>query len=162
LQQQLVAERPLDVERRADLAGIQLSLGTALNELGRADEAIAPLEAARGLYEALGDGSPGKTRFRVEWGGTLRALGHAYEGANRPVDSAAAWDRARGELTRAIEEKPEDPQRWIDRALFYIRRRQESLAASDLRRAWSLDPGAAAWSRPVLWAALVLFGGDRE
>jgi serine/threonine protein kinase/tetratricopeptide (TPR) repeat protein len=162
LQRQLVAERPLDLERRTDLAGIQLSLGTALNELGRADEAIAPLEAALGLYEALRDASSTKTQFRAERVSTFRALGQAYASANRPVDSAAAWDRARGELTRAIEEKPQDPQGWIDRALFFIRRRQESLAASDIGRAVSLDPSAVSWSRPVLWAALVLFSGDRE
>jgi serine/threonine protein kinase/tetratricopeptide (TPR) repeat protein len=161
LQQQLVAERPLDLERRTDLAGIQLSLGTALNDLGRADEAIAPLEEARGLYEALGDASPAKTRFRAEQVETFRALGQAYESAKRPVYSAAAWDRARDELTRAIEEKPEDPKHWIDRALFFISRRQELLAASDVERAWSLDP-AVSWTRPVLWAALVLFNGDRE
>ena len=46
--------------------------------------------------------------------------------------------------------------------LYFIRRRQESLAASDVGRAWSLDPAAVSWSRPVLWAALVLFTGDRE
>jgi tetratricopeptide (TPR) repeat protein len=162
LQQELVAEQPADVERRAELAGIHLSIGKLLDDLGRANSAIAPLEEARGLYEALADVSPEKTRFRAERGATFMALARAYSHSGRRADSAAAWDRAQGELTLATEEKPEDPQRWIDRALFFIRRRQESLAASDLRRAWSLDPGAASWSRPVPWAALVLFSGDRE
>jgi hypothetical protein len=162
LQQQLVAEQPADVERRADLAGIQLSLGRLLADLGRADSAIAPLEAARDFYEALGGVSRETARFRAERVATCMALGRAYSNSNRPVDSAAAWDRAQGELTQAIEEQPEDPDRWIDRALCFIHRRQESLAVSDLWRAVSLDPGAHFWSPSVLWASLVLFSGDRE
>jgi tetratricopeptide (TPR) repeat protein len=162
LQQELVAEQPADLERRAELAGIQLSLGKTLDDLGRADSAIAPLETARELYEALGHVARAKTRFRAERGVTFTALGRAYSNANRRADSAAAWARAQAELTLAIEEKPEDPQCWIDRGLFFIRRRQESRAAADLWRAWSLDPGANNWSRPVLWAALVLFSGERE
>jgi serine/threonine protein kinase len=162
LQQQLVAEQPADVERREDLAGIQLSLGKTLADVGRADSAIAPLEAARGLYEALGGDSRGKTRWRDDRVATLMALGRAYSTLNHPVASAAAWDLARSELTQVIEERPEDPQRWIDRALCFIQRRQETLAASDLWRAVSLDPGADSWSRPVLWASLVLFSGEAE
>jgi tetratricopeptide (TPR) repeat protein len=90
------------------------------------------------------------------------ALGRAYSKSNRPDDSAAAWDRAQGELTRAIEEHLDDPQRWRARALCFIRRRQEPLAACDLWRAWSLSPRAGESNLMVLWASVVLFNGDRE
>ena len=162
LQQELVEERPADIERRADLAGIQLSTGKALVDLGRADSAIARLDAARGIYEALGDVSRDMTRFRPERAAIFMALGRAYSDAGRGGDSETAWERAQRELTQAIEEKPEDPQRRIDRALCFIRRRHESLAASDLRGAWSLDPEAGPSPRSVVWASLVLFTGDRE
>jgi serine/threonine protein kinase len=162
LQQQLVAAQPADAERREELAGIQLSLGKTLADLGQADSAIAPLEAARDFYEALARVSRDQSRSRSQRVAAFEALGRAHSKLNQPADSAAAWDLGRSELTQAIEEKPEDPERWIDRALFFIRRRQESLAASDLWRAVSLDPGANAWTRPVLWASLVLFAGDRE
>jgi tetratricopeptide (TPR) repeat protein len=162
LQQQFVAEQPADVERREDLAVIQLSLGRRLTDLGRADSAIAPLEAARDFYEALGDVPRDKARFRAERVAAFEALGRAYSKLNQLGDSAKVWDRAQSELTQAIEEQPEDPDRWIDRAVCFIHRRQESLAASDLWRAVSLHPVANSWSRPVLWAALVLFSGDRQ
>jgi tetratricopeptide (TPR) repeat protein len=162
LQQQLVAEQPADVQRREDLAEIQLALGKTLADLGRADPAIAAMEAARGLYEALEGVSRDQAQFRDERVATLMALGRAYSEANRPGDSLAAWDRAQGELTRAIEEHPDDPRRWTDRALCSIRRRQEPLAACDLWRAWSLAPQAGDSNLMVLWASVVLFNGDRE
>jgi len=162
LQQELVADQHADIDRRADLAGIHLAIGKTLDELGRADSAIARLEAARGFYEVSGDVAREKARFRVERVATCIALGRAYSHSGRRVDSAAAWERALGELTQAIEEKPDDSKRWIGRALFFIRRRQESLAASDLGRAWSLDPGRGPSPLLVLWASVVLFNGDRE
>ena len=49
---------------------------------------------------------------------------------------------------------------WIDRALFFIRRRQESLAASDLGEPEPLYPGGLVSTGAL--GALVLFSGDRE
>jgi tetratricopeptide (TPR) repeat protein len=162
LQQELGAAQPAEFERREELAGTQLSLGKTLADLGRAESAIAPLEAARQLYEALGELSREKTRYRAELGATYMALGQAYSNANRLFEGAAAWDRAQAELTLAIEEKPDDAQRWIDRALFFVRRRRESLAAPDLWRAWSLNPTVGPSGLSVLWASLVLYSRDRE
>ena len=48
-------------------------------------------------------------------------------------------DRAQHELTRSIEENPEDPQPWVDRAFFYIRGARG--VAGGLRRPPGLDPG---------------------
>jgi tetratricopeptide (TPR) repeat protein len=159
-EKELVAGQPAETERRAALAGIHLAIGKTLDDLGRADAAISRLETARGFYEVSGDVSREKTRFRAERIATFMALGRCYSHLGRRDDSESAWDRAWGELTRAIEERPDDSQCWMNRARFYIQRRQESLAATDLRQACDLYP-AWDWSRPALWASLVLFTGDQ-
>jgi tetratricopeptide (TPR) repeat protein len=154
-------EQHADTERRAELAGIHLSIGKALIDLGRVDSAIARLEAARDFYDVSGDLSREKARFRAERVATFMALGRAYSQSGRRGDSEMAWDRAGNELTQAIEERPDVSQLWINRARFYMQRRQESLAAADLGQACNLYPGWD-WSRPILWASLVLFNGDKE
>jgi tetratricopeptide (TPR) repeat protein len=162
LQQQLADERPEDLERKADLAGTHLSLGRTFSGLGQSEAAVSSLGAALGLYEALDRGLAKGVRFRTERVATLVAMGRAYAKAGEAAESTAASEAALGELSAAIREKPEDPRGWIDRALFFIRRREESRADADLLRAWHLDPGADYWSRPVLWAALALYTGDRQ
>jgi hypothetical protein len=76
--QQLVTAQLADAERREELAGIQLSLGKTLADLGQADSAIAPLEAARHFYEALAGVSRDKSRFRSQRVAAFEALGRAH------------------------------------------------------------------------------------
>jgi arylsulfatase A-like enzyme/tetratricopeptide (TPR) repeat protein len=114
------------LQRAGDRESLRRQLGQALDEAGRAREAVDVLSPLSGSSDPA----------------TLNALGIALSDAGRHEEAEAT-------LRRTVSLVPNDPKGWENLGIVELRRNQAAAAREALRHALSLNP-----SLPISWNTL--------